>query len=358
MGALMAGRDLTLVGSFPAALVAGLAPGSCFGEVPGLAAPGGWCLVFCGTQRETIPVQCIARPSGRRAWRRTRRKQKRRKVSDWSVRKSLGPQWLNSLCQPQQKRHKRRNQLRSPGRLSIIQLRKKGAARKSLGIIPSNSSIIHCGDVAEHNKQHQATQATHLVLKVVLQQTGWLLSTFEVLIGVEELANGFRELKHLARVLHQEHPEELVLLVLSTRERVDECCPAYPHIRWELSRVILPFLKWLPFPNFSITSSVRTQISVAHKLCRSSHFGLPMTCGPVPCWPLQALINHIPPSSWFDRMVHVVFRSQIMVSISMDFINQRSQAGSLPPNSWEYVHGFWNWECGVRHRLLESLRIS
>jgi hypothetical protein len=30
----------------------------------------------------------------------------------------------------------------------------------------------------------------------------------------------------------------------------------------------------------------------------------------------------------------------------------------LPPNSWEYVHGFWNWECGVRHRLLESLRIS
>lgn len=42
MGALMAGRDLTLVGSFPAALVAGLAPGSCFGEVPGLAAPGGW----------------------------------------------------------------------------------------------------------------------------------------------------------------------------------------------------------------------------------------------------------------------------------------------------------------------------
>jgi hypothetical protein len=29
----------------------------------------------------------------------------------------------------------------------------------------------------------------------------------------------------------------------------------------------------------------------------------------------------------------------------------------LPPNSWEYVHGFWNWECGVRHRLLESLWI-
>lgn len=66
-----------------------------------------------------------------------------------------------------------------------------------MGIIPSNSSIIHCGDVAEYNKQHQATQATHLVLKVVLQQTGWLLSTFEVLIGVEELANGFRELKQV-----------------------------------------------------------------------------------------------------------------------------------------------------------------
>ena len=43
-GALMAGGDLTLVGPFLAALAAGLAPGSCFGEVPGLAAPGlgGW----------------------------------------------------------------------------------------------------------------------------------------------------------------------------------------------------------------------------------------------------------------------------------------------------------------------------
>ena len=39
MGALT-GRDLTLVGSFPAAVVAGLAPRSYFGEVPGLAAPG------------------------------------------------------------------------------------------------------------------------------------------------------------------------------------------------------------------------------------------------------------------------------------------------------------------------------